>query len=275
VPTDPGRPAPVTSVRRRDLLLGGGAAALLAGCSTVPGTGPTPPPAGSGGVGAPTAAPSTSSASPPDHPAPAGVVHNAGGDIVHGNRATPTVALTFHGAGDPSTTRRVLATLADVGARATVFAVGGWLEENPALAPAILDAGHELGNHTYRHLPMRTLRPGQAVSEVARAAAVLRRLTGSRGAWFRPSGTPDSTPTIRDAARRCGYPVCVSYDVDSLDWTDPGASAVATRVLAHARAGSIVSMHLGHAGTAEALPAVLRGLSDRGLHPVTVTGVVA
>lgn len=204
-----------------------------------------------------------------------GVTHNQAGDIVHGSRTTQAVALTFHGAGAPDLTRRVLATLADASARVTVFAVGSWLEQNPALAPAILDGGHELANHTYRHLPMRTLRPGQAVSEVARAAAVLDRLTGSRGAWFRPSGTPTSTQTIRDAARRCGYPVCLSYDVDSLDWTDPGAPAVVQRVLAQARPGSIVSMHLGHQGTAQALPAILSGLAARQLHPVTVTEVVA
>jgi peptidoglycan/xylan/chitin deacetylase (PgdA/CDA1 family) len=202
------------------------------------------------------------------------VGHNAAGDIVHGSRTGLAVALTFHGAGDPAVTRRVLAELADASARVTVFAVGSWLEQNAALAPAILDGGHELANHTYRHLPMRTLRPGQAVSEVARAAAVLGRLVGNRGAWFRPSGTPESTPTIRDAARRCGYPVCVGYDVDSLDWTDPGASAVVQRVLGEIKPGSIVSLHLGHVGTAQALPSILSGLADRKLRPVTVTEVV-
>jgi peptidoglycan/xylan/chitin deacetylase (PgdA/CDA1 family) len=202
------------------------------------------------------------------------VAHNAGGDILHGSRTGHFVALTFHGAGDPALTRQVLAELDAASARVTVFAVGSWLEQNPALAPAILDGGHELANHTYRHLAMRTLRPGQAVSEVARAAAVLTRLVGNRGAWFRPSGTPQSTATIRDAARKCGYPVCVSYDVDSLDWTDPGASAVVARVLDEAKPGSIVSMHLGHAGTVQALPAILSGLAERKLRPVTVTQVV-
>jgi peptidoglycan/xylan/chitin deacetylase (PgdA/CDA1 family) len=203
------------------------------------------------------------------------VVHNAAGDIVHGSRAGQGVALTFHGAGDPAIARRVLTTLADASATATVFAVGRWLEQNPTLAREVLDAGHELGNHTYRHLAMRTLRPGQAVAEVARAALVLRRLVGNHGSWFRPSGTPDSTPTIREAARRSGYAVCVSYDVDSLDWTDPGAAAVVRRVLGQAQPGSIVSMHLGHPGTVEALPVILAGLAHRRLRPVTVTEVLA
>ena len=47
------------------------------------------------------------------------------------------------------------------------------------------------------------------------------------------------------------------------------------QVLGQAKPGSIVSMHLGHAGTAQALPAILAGLADRGLHAVPVTEVVA
>jgi peptidoglycan/xylan/chitin deacetylase (PgdA/CDA1 family) len=273
-------PAQAWPVRRRDLLLGGGAVALLAGCSRG-GTGAAANVAMSGTRSAPplsapssSARASTSGQQPgPVRLAPT-VGYNAQGDVVHGDRAALAVALTFHGAGAASITGRVLAEVGQAGAHVTVFAVGSWLEQEPALARAILDGGHELGNHTYRHLPMRTLRPGQAVSEVARAAAVLTRLTGSRGAWFRPSGTPYSTPTIRAAAHRCGYTVCVGYDVDSLDWTDPGAAAVTDRVLAQAHAGSIVSMHLGHPGTADALPAILSGLAAKSLRPVTVTALV-
>jgi peptidoglycan/xylan/chitin deacetylase (PgdA/CDA1 family) len=202
------------------------------------------------------------------------VARNQSGDLLHGPRTVAAVALTFHGAGPAASTRRALTELAAASARVTVFAVGSWLEQEPSLARAILDGGHELGNHTYRHLPMRTLRPGQAVSEIARAALVLTRLVGDRGAWFRPSGTPFSTPTIRAAARRCGYPVCVSYDVDSLDWTDPGSAAIVRRVLAQARPGSIVSLHLGHPGTLDALPVILSGLAGRQVRPVTVTELV-
>jgi peptidoglycan/xylan/chitin deacetylase (PgdA/CDA1 family) len=248
--------------RRRDFLISGGA--LLAGCSAA-----TKPHA----AAAPTPARSTSAAAgapPSARPSP-GPGLNGGGDIVHGARTGDRVALTFHGAGSDALTRAVLAALAAARAHVTVFAVGSWLEGDPSVAGRILDAGHELGNHTYHHLPMRTLSSADAQAEVARAAAVLVRLTGSRGAWFRPSGTPMSTPDIRVAARRSGYPVCVSYDVDSLDWTDPGARAVVTTVLTRVRPGSIVSLHLGHPGTASALPGLLVGLAQRGLRPVTVS----
>ena len=196
---------------------------------------------------------------------------NTQGDVVSGPRTGSAVALTFHGAGSAADTRAVLSELAARSVRVSVFAVGSWLETEPSLARAVLDGGHELGNHTYRHLPMRTLGATAATAEVARCAAVLRRLTGSAGRWFRPSGTPTSNATIRAAARRSGYPVCVSYDVDSLDWTDPGAAAVTSTVLGLVRPGSIVSLHLGHPGTVTALPAVLAGLATRSLHAVDLS----
>jgi peptidoglycan/xylan/chitin deacetylase (PgdA/CDA1 family) len=208
-------------------------------------------------------------ARPRTSPAPSPDPATPGPDIRHGSRTRHEVALTFHGAGDAGLARRVLRTLGPN--PVTVMAVGSWLEADPGLADAILHGGHDLGNHTYHHLAMRTLGAGQARTEIARCADVLQRLTGSPGTWFRPSGTQASTPTIRSAALRSGYGRCLSYDVDSGDWLDPGAPAIVRNVLASARPGSIVSLHLGHPGTLEALPRLLDGLSARGLRPVTVT----
>ena len=49
---------------------------------------------------------------------------------------------------------------------------------------------------------MPQLDAGQAAEEVARGAAALKAAVGSAGWWFRPSGTPHSTATIRAAAAR-------------------------------------------------------------------------
>lgn len=118
---------------------------------------------------------------------------------------------------------------------------------------------------------MPALSARAAQDEIRRGADALRRATGSPGWWFRPSGTPHSTATIRAAASRSGYPRCVSYDVDPQDYLDPGAAQVASRTLAQVRPGSIVSLHLGHAGTVRALPQILTGLAAKGLVPVTLS----
>jgi peptidoglycan/xylan/chitin deacetylase (PgdA/CDA1 family) len=203
------------------------------------------------------------------------VLTAAGPDIRFGPRDAPAVALTFHGAGAAARTSAVLDIARAHDAHVTVFAVGQWLQANPALGKAILAAGHDLGNHTWSHRPMRRLTAAQARDEVGRGAAEVAAVRGSAGLLFRPSGTPTSTAVIRAAASASGYARCISYDVDPQDYLDPGAGAVQARTLAAVRAGSIVSLHLGHQGTVAALPGILAGLRARGLRAVTITELLA
>jgi len=156
-------------------------------------------------------------------------------------------------------------------ARVTVLAVGTWLVQYPQMAERVLRGGHDLGNHTMHHLDISAMDAPGAYMEIAGCAQRLRSLTGSIGRWFRPSQTRYSTPLIEREAGRAGYQTCVSYDVDSLDYTDPGPDAIVSTVLGSTRPGSIVSLHLGHSGTVIALPAIVRGLARRGLRPVTLT----
>jgi peptidoglycan/xylan/chitin deacetylase (PgdA/CDA1 family) len=189
-------------------------------------------------------------------------------EIVHGDRTGSLVALTFHGAGDPAFARKLLTQAHAAGAVVTVFAVGNWLRDQPDMAKLVLDNGHELGNHTFNHRPMRRLSASVAYDEIARCRDEISRLTGRPGVWFRPSGTPHATPRILAAAGRAGYRTSIAYDVDPRDYQDPGAAAVRSRVRAAVQPGSIVSLHLGHSGTVQALPGILEDLASKGLRSV-------
>ncbi|GGX99218.1 polysaccharide deacetylase family protein [Streptomyces hiroshimensis] len=191
--------------------------------------------------------------------------------IEHGPRTGKNVALTFHGQGEPKPVTELLGEAERAGARVTVLAVGTWLDAQPQLARRILDGGHELGNHTMHHLDICTMPAAAASAEITECAERLRRLTGGIGRWFRPSRARLATEQVARLARQAGYPHVLSYDVDSLDHTDPGPEAVRRTVLAAVRPGSVVSLHFGHAGTVAALPAILDGLHRRGLRAVTTT----
>jgi peptidoglycan/xylan/chitin deacetylase (PgdA/CDA1 family) len=257
------------------LALGAAACSAPAGPGAAATTAPPTAPTGSSTPrGSASAETSPATTSPPAGQTPA-LLATDGPDVVHGPASAPRVALTFHGAGDPALTRRVLALLARHDARVTVFAVGTWLSANPDLGRAVVDGGHDLGNHTWSHRTMPRLDAASARSEVARGAEAVAAVAGSSPLLFRPSGTPTSTATIRSAARACGYHRCVSYSVDPRDYTDPGAAAVTARTLSAVRPGSIVSLHLGHPGTAAALPSVLSGLASRGLRAVTLSELLA
>jgi peptidoglycan/xylan/chitin deacetylase (PgdA/CDA1 family) len=259
-------------MRRRDgLRMAGTAAAglVLAACTqpaapqagqpAATSTGPTP-----SGPGGTTAAPTSGTSLPPLPP-----------EVVNGPRDRPLVALTFHGQGDPVLAGQVLAALEARGAHVTIMAVGSWLATQPAMAHRVLDGGHELGNHTQNHVAISKLDRTHARAEIQQCADVLRSLTGSIGTWFRPSQTQHATATIQALATDVGYPTCLSYDLDSLDYTDPGPAAVTATTLGAIRNGSIVSMHLGHPGTLAALPAILDGLHSRGLAAVTMTKLMS
>ncbi|GAA2835378.1 polysaccharide deacetylase family protein [Kribbella solani] len=192
-------------------------------------------------------------------------------EIGHGPRTVPKVALTFHGNGDPALGTELLDLVEKAGAKVSVLAVGTWLVAHPEMATRVLKGGHDLGNHTMHHKPMRKLGAADARREIGDCAAVLRRATNSQGRWFRASGTQQTTPLIRSSAAAAGYAACVSYDVDGLDWQDPPAATVVKAVLDGVHPGSIVSLHLGHQVTVKALPQILSGLSAKHLTPVTLS----
>jgi peptidoglycan/xylan/chitin deacetylase (PgdA/CDA1 family) len=257
------------SIERREFLLLAGAAVTGAGVAACTSSRPAgDQPAGDTSRAA-AAVPSPAQAPSDD------ARTRLGPQVVHGSRHRPQVALTFHGQGPESMADALLAEAEQAGARVTVLAVGTWLAQYPRVAERIVRGGHELGNHTMHHLDIAAMDASGAYAEIAGCAQRLHALTGSAGRWFRPSQTRYSTPLIEQEARKAGYQTCVSYDVDSLDYTDPGPDAIVSTVLGSARPGSIVSLHLGHSGTVTALPAIIRGLAGRGLRAVTLTAMLS
>jgi len=223
------------------------------------------------GVEVPAPDPTATSSTPP---ATSSTPTGPAVEIGRGSGTRPQLALTFHGGGDPATAREILDITASRGARITVMAIGTWLAANPALAGAILAGGHDLGNHTWSHPVLSDLPAADVRDEITRCRDLLVRLTGSPGPFFRTSSGQYATDLVLRVAGDCGYPTCLSYDIDSTDWTDPGPDVV-RNLAATATAGSIVSLHFGHPGTVQALPGVLDNLQARGLTPVTASALLA
>lgn len=244
---------------RRDLLRGAaavGALGVAAACSkgsTAPAPARSGPSAGAGG-------------SQPT-PAPGGPATF----VAHGPRDRRELALTFHGSGDTGLAERLLAVAESRHVPVTVFAVGSWLDAHPEQAQRILRGGHELANHTYTHPSLDQLPAAAVLKEITGCRDVLARLAGGPARWFRPSAMDVPTPLVSDQSGKAGYATVVGFDVDPHDYQDPGASLVRSRTLAGAQPGSVVSLHLGHSGTVNALGDIIDGLTGKGLRPVTVS----
>lgn len=248
--------------RRTALGLGVATTAALTGCASEPAA--SAPPATT------TTATTTTSATPPPTTTTTVAPGGPAVEVVRGSGVRQQVALTFHGAGSLDITRRVLALLAQHQAKVTVLAVGSWLTATPDAARMVRDGGHELGNHTWSHPDLERFAPGPMLTEIERCRDALSTVVGTPGTFFRQSQGQHATERELVEAGKAGYARVLSYDIDSLDWTDPGPAAI-RRATAAAKAGSVVSMHLGHEGTIAALPGILTDFAARGLSPVTAT----
>jgi peptidoglycan-N-acetylglucosamine deacetylase len=198
--------------------------------------------------------------------------------ISHGPRDHARVALTFDDGPDPEVTPCILDALADIGARATFFVIGRNLDRNHRIAQRIVAEGHELGNHSWTHSHLQNFYSARRhACDIDRAQALIWQIAGDVSpALYRPPVGLKSPALARTAHARSL--TIVAWSVHSRDTLSHSAPATAERVLARVRAGDIVLMHDGHDRegahrtiAARALPAVLRGLRDRGLQPVTVS----
>jgi peptidoglycan/xylan/chitin deacetylase (PgdA/CDA1 family) len=245
-------------MRRRAFLVGAAAGAVVAACSS----GRKPSQAATPGT--------TTSTVPVPSTQPTGPAVF----VPHGPSTATGVALTFHTAGDTAITHAILDQAARLNAKLTFFVVGTWLAANPDMAAAIQNGGHELGNHTWSHINLPHLAPDAMYAEISKCGDALRTATGSIGKWFRPSQTDVPSAAILDQAGRAGYATSVGYDVDPLDYQDPGSSLIVSRTRAKVRAGSIVSLHTLYQGTADAFTGIVSAVRAKGLEPVTVSALL-
>ena len=78
----------------------------------------------------------------------------------------------------------MLATLKKHQVYATFFLEGRWVKNNPDLAKMIVDAGHEVGNHSYSHPDMRTLESIKVREELKKTNEMIEVTTGEKVKWF-------------------------------------------------------------------------------------------
>ena len=95
------------------------------------------------------------------------------------------VALTFDDGPTPWGVDATLTALAAEGATATVFLIGSEVEERPDLVAKLIDAGQEVGNHSYSHVHNVGRVPAFYREEVERTDRLLRE-SGASPAFFRP-----------------------------------------------------------------------------------------
>lgn len=194
--------------------------------------------------------------------------------VQRGQTQCRQVALTFDAGSDDVAAAGILAALQAHRVRSTFFLTGAWTDDFSARAAEISAAGHEVGNHTDTHPHMPEITVAQMRAELRTARTKIIDTTGldPRPFWRPPYG--EYNGTVLQVAEEEGYPWTLMWDIDTLDWQQPPASTIVSRVLNNVQPGSVVLMHLGGQNTAAAVTQMLPALEQRGYQMVTVGEVL-
>ncbi|WP_433066008.1 polysaccharide deacetylase family protein [Dactylosporangium sp. CS-033363] len=181
------------------------------------------------------------------------------------------VALTIDDGPHGGWTPQVLKVLEKYHVPATFCMIGNQILGQEAVARSVVNAGHQVANHTWSHPAQLSTMPADKVQqELDRAQEKIHDTTGRTPTIFRaPGGT--CSPAVFEAAAKAGM-VPVNWDRDPKDWTKPGTSFITNKLLA-AKAGDILLCHDGggdRSQTCAALKTVIPALQSRGLQFVAL-----
>jgi peptidoglycan/xylan/chitin deacetylase (PgdA/CDA1 family) len=186
----------------------------------------------------------------------------------------PVIAMTFDDGPHATLTPKLLDLLAERHIKVTFFVLGECVEQNPDVLRRAAREGHEIGNHSWSHPQLNKMSDEAVRTQLRRTDDLIKSVTGKRPTLFRPpygAITPRQKKWIHD---EFGYEI-ILWDVDPLDWREPGPATVCNRILKETRPGSIVLSHDIHRGTIEAMPATLEQLAAKHFKFVTVPELIA
>jgi peptidoglycan/xylan/chitin deacetylase (PgdA/CDA1 family) len=188
------------------------------------------------------------------------------------------VALTFDDGPTPKTVQVLLPLLGERGIHATFYLIGAELERNPEAGRALVEAGHELGNHSYTHQRMVFKGAAFVERELARTDALIRQTGYTGSIHFRPPYGKKlfTLPLVLRSAGRKTITWDIEPDSDPKIARDKNA-IVATTVSA-VRPGSIILLHTMYrsgAPSLAAVPEIIDQLQRKGYRFVTVSELIA
>ena len=164
--------------------------------------------------------------------------------------------LTFDDGPQPEWTPKVLQVLRKHNAQATFFVLGIQVAQFPDLLTLERAAGHHVGNHTWDHKTLTLLPDAKMRQEIS---------SGVKSKCLRPP--TGATNAKIEATAAALHQRQVLWDVDTKDWTKPGAARIEHAILAGARPGAIILMHDGggnRSQTVAALDSALTKLTKLG-----------
>ncbi|MCM3600141.1 polysaccharide deacetylase family protein [Robertmurraya korlensis] len=135
----------------------------------------------------------------------------------------------------------ILETLKKNNVHASFFLEGRWVKENPELAKMIVEAGHEVGNHSYTHPDMKQISSAKIREEIVKTNEVIKATTGEEVVWLAPPSGSYREEVVKIASEyKLGT---VMWSVDTIDWQKPTPQQLINRVMGKVHKGAMILMH--------------------------------
>jgi peptidoglycan-N-acetylglucosamine deacetylase len=193
-----------------------------------------------------------------------------------GIRGSKQIALTYDDGPNDAHTLNLLDVLAKHNVHATFFMIGSYVQQHPAIARAVAQAGHVIGNHTFTHPRLIFKSAAQTRAQISDCRLALQDAVGEHSKLFRPPFGGRRPSTLR-IARDLGLQT-VMWNVTGHDWNDWPAAAIEKKIERQMRGGDIILLHDGshramgadRAQTVIATENLIRRYTDQGYKFVAV-----
>ncbi len=180
--------------------------------------------------------------------------------IYRGHPDKPMVSFLINVAWGNEYIPEMLDTLNKYHVKSTFFLEGRWVKENPEIAKMIVDAGHEIGNHSYTHPDMSKLSAGKIREQIQKTNEVIKSITDVSPTWFAPPSGSFRDEVVKIADEY--HMKTVMWSVDTIDWQKPAPHVLVQRVMDKVHNGAIILMH-PTSSTAQSLETLILSIKKK------------
>ncbi len=193
------------------------------------------------------------------------------------------IALTFDDGPWPTTTSEILDILRENGAHATFFQIGNQIANMPDIEKRIVEEGNQVGTHTWDHasgsgqgVNLTYMSSDEQREEIEKGFAAIEDTLGMTVTHVMRAPGGNYYGSLIDNLKDLVVAE-IGWDLDTEDWSRPGASAI-EQVILSVKPGQVILMHDGggdRSQTVEALRTALPQLIAQGYKCVTIDELMA
>ncbi|WP_193774410.1 polysaccharide deacetylase family protein [Vallitalea guaymasensis] len=196
-----------------------------------------------------------------------------GGIVRNVNTEEKLVALTFDD-GPTHNTDKIIDILDELDVKATFFVTGKELEDNLEQGKKLVNAGHELGNHSYSHSRMILKSPSFIKDEIESTNKLIRQAGYKGEIHFRPPYFKKLIFLPYYLHKNDINTILCDVEPETILGFSASSEEISRYVIENSKEGSIILLHIMYDGRTEVLESlddIVNGLRKKGYDFATIS----